>query len=110
MSFVELEAKPGFVHRSDEPRYFVLRLDARDRGYAAGFRLEVQLLNHAGQGEAVLRLTEPIPGYRTETAYVPAEVIAAAARQPKGQGEMWTRKEQAARRSDCCFLGRRPSG
>lgn len=76
-----------FLHRSREPRYFVLRMAEHHRHYAAGFRIEVQLLNDDGQGQVVLYLRGPHADYQSGNIFVPSAVIAAALRQMPGKGD-----------------------
>ena len=51
---MRFRVEPEFVHRADEPRYFVRRLDSLDEGWKCGYRWQIQLLNDDEQGAATL--------------------------------------------------------
>lgn len=80
-------AKERFVHTRSEPRFFVLRLSPGQKEYRNGYRFEVQLLDETGRAGAALNFRELNRDFREQEYYVPASVIAAAQRQPEGQGD-----------------------
>jgi hypothetical protein len=84
---LQFEVTEGFVHRPIEPRFFVVRLSGRHRGFKAGYQFEVQLLNDDGTAGAVLNFNEPYQDFRMRSFHVPASVMAAAVRQQEGEGD-----------------------
>jgi hypothetical protein len=51
---MNFDVRPGFVHKKEEPRYFVRPLDAQDQHFGAGCRWQIQFLNDREQGAACL--------------------------------------------------------
>ena len=49
---MEFRVEPGFVHRAEEPRYFVCSINMDHRGWLCGYRWQIQLLNEDGEGLA----------------------------------------------------------
>ena len=84
---LQFEVTDGFVHTEIEPRFFVVRLSDRNRGFKAGYMFEVQLLNDDGTAGAVLNFNEPYQEFSMQAYYVPASVMEAAVRQLKGKGD-----------------------
>lgn len=80
-------AKERFVHTRSEPRFFVLQLSPGTKEYVNGYRFEVQLLDEVGRAGAVLNFRGLNQDFREQEYYVPASVVAAALRQPEGQGD-----------------------
>jgi hypothetical protein len=84
---LQFEVTEGFVHTPIEPRFFVVRLSDRHRGFKAGYQFEVQLLNDDGTAGAVLNFNEPYQAFQMQSFYVPASVMAAAVGQLEGKGD-----------------------
>jgi len=76
---MRLRIEPGFVHCTTEPRFFVRSLDARDEGWACGYRWEIQFLDDQERGGATLEFGEADLGeMRSHIGYeLPEAVIRA---------------------------------
>jgi hypothetical protein len=80
-------AYDGFVHRGDEPRFFVMRLASDDVLFEQGYRFEVQFLDEAGHAGASVYLAADEPAGTIDDYTVTDAVHAAASRQAPEQGD-----------------------
>jgi hypothetical protein len=88
--------EPGFVHRKQEPRYFVMQIGAGGFGYSDGYRYEIQLCNDALQGAAVILFRGDETEFSVPDFDVPEAVYRAAIRQPPGKGDFVDSKGESA--------------
>ncbi len=80
-------AYDGFVHRRDEPRFFVMRLVSGDRLFDEGYPLQVQFLDDAGRAGATVYLAANEPAGKIGGFVVTDAVREAASRQAPGRGD-----------------------
>jgi hypothetical protein len=79
--------RPGFVPRQKEPRFFAGRIDHEDWAWLEGDRVEVLLLDEAGQVGGLVLLNENEVTSPPAEAEVPEPLLRFAMGQPEGGGD-----------------------